>query len=170
MGIGGIATATRVADEYGFTVANTLVLDSTVYGLSKRICVRIQASLREKGEQAEVAPLVGHGFDPAAFDAIVVGASIKHGKHQPSGLESIRSHQALLEAKPSALFSVNLVARKPAKNTPRTNPYLQSGAAWFFAQGSGAADGHIVAARAFGGLLLLHLVGVALHLLDFVRE
>ena len=106
-------------------MANILLLYSTVYGLSKQICERIQASLREKGQQAEVAPLVGGNVDPAAFDAIVIGASIKHGKHHPSVLDFIRSHQVLLESKPSALFSVNLVARKPGKNTPQTNPYLR---------------------------------------------
>ena len=49
-----------------------------------------------------------------------------------------------------------------------------TGAAWFFAQGSETAvalrEAHIVAARAFVVLMLLHFVGVALHLLDFVRE
>jgi menaquinone-dependent protoporphyrinogen oxidase len=108
-----------------FAVTRILLLYSTVYGLSKKICERLQASLQEKGQQAEVAPLVGHSADPAAFDAIVIGASIKHGKHHPSVLEFIRRHKALLESKPSALFSVNLVARKPAKNTPQTNPYLK---------------------------------------------
>jgi menaquinone-dependent protoporphyrinogen oxidase len=106
-------------------VANILLLYSTVYGLSKQICERIQSVLQREGERAEVAPLVGSPVDLAAFDAIVIGASIKHGKHHPSVLEFIRRHQALLESKPSALFSVNLVARKPAKNTPQTNPYLR---------------------------------------------
>jgi hypothetical protein len=49
-----------------------------------------------------------------------------------------------------------------------------TGAAWFFAQASDAAVAlraqHIVAARAFGVLLFAHLIGVALNLLDFVRE
>jgi menaquinone-dependent protoporphyrinogen oxidase len=106
-------------------VAHTLLLYSTNYGLSKKICERIQAGLRDKGQQADVLPLVGSGVDPASFDAIVIGASIKHGKHHPSVLEFIRRHKALLDAKPAALFSVNLVARKPAKNTPQTNPYLR---------------------------------------------
>ncbi len=106
-------------------MANILLLYSTVYGLSKQICERIQASLVARGERAEVAPLASGGVDPAAFDAIVIGASIKHGKHHPSVLEFIRANQRLLEAKPSALFSVNLVARKAAKNTPQTNPYLK---------------------------------------------
>jgi menaquinone-dependent protoporphyrinogen oxidase len=106
-------------------MAGTLLLYSSVYGLSQRICERIQAVLVARGLRADVAPLVDHGVDPAAYDAIVIGASIKHGKHHPSVLDFIRAHRALLERKPSALFSVNLVARKPGKNTPQTNPYLK---------------------------------------------
>jgi menaquinone-dependent protoporphyrinogen oxidase len=106
-------------------VPTTLLLYSTNYGLSKKICETIEASLRRRGQRAVVAPLVDGNADPASFDAIVIGASIRHGKHHPSVLEFIRAHRALLEAKPSALFSVNLVARKPAKNTPQTNPYLK---------------------------------------------
>ena len=49
-----------------------------------------------------------------------------------------------------------------------------TGAAWFFVQGTETAvalrEAHIVAARACAAIVLLHLVGVALHLLDFVRE
>ena len=104
---------------------STLLLYSSVYGLSKKICERIQASLLKRGVQADVAPLVGHAVDPGSYDAIVLGVSIKHGKHHPSVLEFIRANRALLESKPSALFSVNLVARKPARNTPQTNPYLK---------------------------------------------
>ena len=68
-------------------MASTLLLYSSVYGLSKKICERIQASLAQRGAQADVAPLVGHAVDPKAYDAIVLGASIKHGKHHPSVLE-----------------------------------------------------------------------------------
>jgi menaquinone-dependent protoporphyrinogen oxidase len=107
------------------SLANTLLLYSTNYGLSKRICERIQESLAKRGNRAEVMPLTGGSADPNAFDAIVIGASIRHGKHSPVVLEFIRANKALLETKPSALFSVNLVARKPAKNTPQTNPYLK---------------------------------------------
>lgn len=107
------------------TVANTLLLYSTNYGLSKKICEAIQASLFRRGERAEVEPLIGHAVDPKSFDAIVIGASIRHGKHSPAVLEFIRANRSLLEAKPSALFSVNLVARKPLKNMPQTNPYLK---------------------------------------------
>jgi cytochrome b561 len=49
-----------------------------------------------------------------------------------------------------------------------------TGVAWFFAPGTETAvalrEAHIVAARSFAGLTLLHLAGVALHLFDFVRD
>ena len=106
-------------------MATTLLLYSTNYGLSQKICERIAARVVKEGGQATVAPLVGHAVDPKGFDAIVLGCSIRHGKHNPAVLEFIRANKALLESKPSALFSVNLVARKPLKNTPQTNPYLR---------------------------------------------
>lgn len=103
----------------------TLLLFSSNFGLSQRICERIAERLVVAGERAQVAPLAA-GVDPAGFDAVVIGASIKHGKHHPSVLEFIRRHQVALSERPSALFSVNLVARKPAKRTPQTNPYLKA--------------------------------------------
>ena len=33
--------------------------------------------------------------------------------------------EQLLDSKPNAFFSVNVVARKPGKNQPETNPYLR---------------------------------------------
>lgn len=107
-------------------MAKTLLLYSTVYGQSRRICERMAARLEAAGQLARVAELTDPQLDPAAFDAIVIGASVKHGKHQPTVLPFIRRHQAVLEARPSALFSVSLIARKPKRNTPQTNPYLKA--------------------------------------------
>ena len=49
-----------------------------------------------------------------------------------------------------------------------------SGAAWFVTQGSGDAiawrEFHLYAARGTTGLLVLHVVTVSLHLLDFLRD
>ena len=106
-------------------MTRVLLLYSTNFGLSQRICERIAVLLRERGLDARVAALTDPGADPADCDTLVIGASIKHGKHQPSVLEFIQRHRATLEARPGALFSVNLVARKPHRNTPETNPYLK---------------------------------------------
>ena len=37
----------------------------------------------------------------------------------------MRRNQRILESKPNAFFSVNVVARKPEKSRPETNPYLK---------------------------------------------
>jgi hypothetical protein len=49
-----------------------------------------------------------------------------------------------------------------------------TGALWFFTEGTSDAVGwrvwHIGAARTAAALMLLHVIGVSLHLLDFVRN
>lgn len=49
-----------------------------------------------------------------------------------------------------------------------------TGAVWLAVEGTDAARPwhtyHVFAARAFAGALLLHLIGVALHLIDLVRD
>jgi menaquinone-dependent protoporphyrinogen oxidase len=59
------------------------------------------------------------------FETIVIGASIRYGKHKPEVYKFIKDNLGVLDAKKNAFFSVNVVARKPEKNTPDTNPYMQ---------------------------------------------
>ena len=59
------------------------------------------------------------------FETIVVGASIRYGKHKPEVYKFIKDNLEVLDVKKNAFFSVNVVARKPEKNTPDTNPYMQ---------------------------------------------
>jgi menaquinone-dependent protoporphyrinogen oxidase len=106
-------------------VANILLLHQGVYGHTRRICERLQTELAGLGHTADVVAL-DQVHDLAPYDTIVIGASIRHGKHNPAVLEFIRKHQAVLESRPSAFFSVSLVARKPAKNTAQTNPYVKA--------------------------------------------
>lgn len=106
-------------------MARILLLYSTVHGQSRRICERLQSRLAENGHSAEVAPL-GEGASLAGYDAIVVGASIRHGKHNPAVLEFVRAELASLQATPSAFFSVSLIARKPTRNTAESNPYVRA--------------------------------------------
>lgn len=99
---------------------------STTDGHTIEICKRIQKVVEDKGCSVELIDLMTKPtLDTDAFDKVVVGASIRYGKHQPVVYEFIRENQAALEKMPNALFSVNVVARKPEKNTPETNPYLQ---------------------------------------------
>ena len=61
----------------------------------------------------------------SAFDTIVIGASIRYGKHSPAVYQFIEQNLQILQSKRNAFFSVNVVARKPEKNQPDTNPYLK---------------------------------------------
>ncbi|WP_417068650.1 menaquinone-dependent protoporphyrinogen IX dehydrogenase [Niveibacterium terrae] len=103
-----------------------LILHSSVDGHTVEICHRIASSLETNGWAATLAAI--DAYDDAALadaDALVIGASIRYGHHRPAVEKFIASHLALLEAKTSALFSVGLVARKPEKSEPHTNPYLR---------------------------------------------
>jgi menaquinone-dependent protoporphyrinogen oxidase len=107
-------------------MARILIAYSTVDGHTRSICERIAGTVRQRGHEIEFAAIdEGAVIDLSAFDKIVIGASIRYGKHRPQVTELINANQAILESKPSAFFSVNVVARKPEKNTPETNPYLR---------------------------------------------
>ena len=106
-------------------MARILLLHSTVHGQSRRICERLQSRLADAGHAAEVAPL-GEGASLAGYDAVVIGASIRHGKHNPAVLEFVRAKLAVLQSMPSAFFSVSLIARKPTRSTAESNPYVRT--------------------------------------------
>jgi menaquinone-dependent protoporphyrinogen oxidase len=106
-------------------MSHILVAYSTTDGHTRHICERLQQVMSGQGDAVTVVTLAqADGLDLSAFDKIVIGASIRYGKHQPAVAQFIARHQALLESRPNAFFSVNIVARKPEKNQPGTNPYL----------------------------------------------
>ena len=103
-----------------------VLLYSTVDGHTLRICQRLRELVEKRGHRATPASL-DEPRRPALeeFDVIVIGASIRYGKHRPNVARFMDANRALLEAKPSAFFSVNIVARKPNKNRAQTNPYVR---------------------------------------------
>lgn len=107
-------------------MAQFLILYSTVDGHCLAISERLRDKLQQAGHEAKLVSISDEpDIDPAPYDRIVIGASIRYGRHSPLVLAYIKRHAAALAAKQGALFSVNLVARKPGKDTPDTNPYLR---------------------------------------------
>jgi menaquinone-dependent protoporphyrinogen oxidase len=103
-----------------------LIVYSTTDGHTRKICERLRQVIEQQAHQVTVVsvkdePLV----NLRPFDKIVVGASIRYGKHSPLIFEFINRNAQLLDNKPNAFFSVNIVARKPEKNRPETNPYMR---------------------------------------------
>ena len=106
-------------------MANILITYSTTDGHTRSICERLHNLVTEQHTVTLSAMADEPDIDINPFDKVVIGASIRYGKHQPQVLNFIALNQSLLETKPNAFFSVNVVARKPEKSTPETNPYLQ---------------------------------------------
>ncbi|GAA5193923.1 menaquinone-dependent protoporphyrinogen IX dehydrogenase [Ferrimonas gelatinilytica] len=109
-----------------------LVLYSTVDGQTRRIAQRLAERLEKQGNAVELAALETIS-SLAGFDHVVIGASIRYGKYRPALFTFIERHQAELAEKGAAFFSVNLVARKPGKDSAEGNPYIrlfQSKSVW----------------------------------------
>ena len=102
-----------------------LIVYSTVDGQTLRICERMKTVLEALGQRVTLASIDDHVPGLNAFDTIVIGASIRYGKHRPSVLACIEANRRVLDRTPSAFFSVNIVARKAEKNRPETNPYVR---------------------------------------------
>lgn len=106
-------------------MANILITYSTTDGHTRSICEHLQKLVAEQHDVVLSAMDDDPDIDLTPFDKVVIGASIRYGKHQQQVLDFIKRNQVALESKPNAFFSVNVVARKLEKDTPETNPYLQ---------------------------------------------
>ena len=107
-------------------MARVAIIYASTDGHCRKICERLRELIETPDNQVNLVSIEdARAADLSAFDKIVVGASIRYGKHNPLVLEFVNANVRVLDAKPNAFFSVNIVARKPQKNRPETNPYLQ---------------------------------------------
>ncbi|OQW87861.1 MAG: protoporphyrinogen oxidase [Rhodoferax ferrireducens] len=103
----------------------TLLIYSTIDGHTRHICERMKFVMTAMGQNVTLVPLdQAEALSLDKFQRVVIGASIRYGKHRPQVAEFIKKHRPVLDRKANALFSVNVVARKPEKNQPHTNPYM----------------------------------------------
>ncbi|MGR9054046.1 MAG: menaquinone-dependent protoporphyrinogen IX dehydrogenase [Gammaproteobacteria bacterium] len=106
-------------------MANILIVYSSTDGHTLKICHRLRQTIERPPHQVTVVSVNdAPDIDLTRFDKIVVGASIRYGKHSAQIVDFIAKNQRVLESKSNAFFSVNVVARKAGKNTPTNNPYL----------------------------------------------
>lgn len=107
-------------------MAKILIVFSTTDGHTHDISRRIEEILTQEGNQVTIHALSeGDIGNLQSFDKVIIGASIRYGKHQKIVYDFIENHQGELDSLQNAFFSVNVVARKPEKNQPGTNPYMQ---------------------------------------------
>ena len=106
-------------------MSRSLIIYSSTDGHTKNICERITNFSDQKNDIKIVSLNNITEFNLHEFDKIIIGASIRYGKHSENLYKFIELNKDLLDEKESAFFSVNVVARKPEKNTPDTNPYIK---------------------------------------------
>lgn len=107
-------------------MSKILIIYSTTDGQTEKISLRLQKVIEQQRHQVALCSITEcSNLDPRPFDKIVIGASIRYGKHSPLVTDFINRNKELLDSKPNAFFSVNVVARKPEKSRPEANPYLQ---------------------------------------------
>ena len=101
-----------------------LILFSTTDGHTVSICNRIGEILSATGSVIISSLDDISQIELENADKVLVGASIRYGKHNKNLFSFSRKYKSILDSKENAFFSVNAVARKPEKNDPGTNPYL----------------------------------------------
>ena len=102
-----------------------LIIYSSTDGHTKKICEVIKENLINKGELHLTSIENVPETNIQLYDYIIIGASIRYGKHNRKVFDFIEKNLNIIEKKKNAFFSVNVVARKNEKNTPETNPYIK---------------------------------------------
>ena len=103
----------------------SLIIFSTTDGHTKKICERISNLLNNEKLTKIVSLNEATKLNLSEFHRIIIGASIRYGKHSKELYKFIELNKKTLDQKPNVFFSVNVVARKFEKNTPETNPYIK---------------------------------------------
>ena len=103
---------------------SALILFSTVDGHTKRICEYIADRITSNYNVTLLSIDNTEKLDLLSYQLIIIGASIRYGKHQSSVYNFIKNNADNLNSINNAFFSVSAVARKPGKDSPDTNPYM----------------------------------------------
>ena len=83
----------------------TLIAYSTTDGQTLQICQHLQQTLQSRGQRAVVMPVAqAQELDLADFGVLVLGASIRYGRHQREVQRFISQHHAALNRQPSVFF------------------------------------------------------------------
>ena len=99
---------------------NLLIIYSSTDGHTKMICEKIIDNLKNSNNVELVSLDQAMNLDLSKFNKIVIGASIRYGRHSGDLYKFIKFNKDILERKETAFFSVNVVARKKEKSRKRS--------------------------------------------------
>lgn len=100
------------------------ILYATVDGHTLKISNKLKEQLLLNKQDIELFSIDEFNGKVSDYDKFIIGSSIRYGLHHKKIIEFIKTHKTELDEVKTAFFSVNLVARKPEKNKPDTNPYV----------------------------------------------
>lgn len=101
------------------------IIYSTVDGQTLKICKVLANHLKEQHQNVRLFSVEAFDQKVSDFDGLVIGASVRYGKHNHLVQKFISKNKTELDRVKTAFFSVNLVARKSERSSPETNPYFK---------------------------------------------
>tara|TARA_Y100000739_G_C20588326_1_gene456534 strand:+ start:646 stop:1164 length:519 start_codon:yes stop_codon:yes gene_type:complete len=102
-----------------------LIIYSTTDGHTKFICDYIVEKSKKKSAIDLISLDNVETLNLRLYETIIIGASIRYGKHQRELYQFIQNNLEVLKETKASFFSVNAVARKSNKDSPETNPYVK---------------------------------------------
>ncbi len=103
----------------------TLIIFSSTDGHTRKIADFIKSSSKKKDKIKIISIDEVSSESLSNYKNLILGASIRYGNHNKKVYSFVMQNRSFLKNINSAFFSVNVVARKPDKNTPETNPYIK---------------------------------------------
>lgn len=93
-------------------MASFLVAYGTGEGQTAKVADRIVATLGDRGHDATAVDITEGAEDVAAseYDAVLVGASVRVGKHQGAVVDFVTENREALSVRPTAFFQVSLAS------------------------------------------------------------
>ena len=105
---------------------DVLLLYASTHGHTVKLAARMARVLEGCSVAAHAHDIrAGSAPPPSGYDAVIVGASVHGGHHQPEILDWTKRHHTSLNGMPSAFFSVSLTAADDTEESRRaTREYV----------------------------------------------
>ena len=98
---------------------NTLIIYSTTDGHTETICKRISNFLNSKNETKIISLDEATKIDLTMFNKIIIGASIRYGKHSKKLYKFITLNKSVLDQKQSIFFFSKCCCQKTREKYSR---------------------------------------------------
>jgi len=108
-------------------MSKVLIAYGTSEGQTAKIAEHLAEVIRAQGHDAFLVDISREAPAPAGYHAVIIGASVHKGKHQPWVVDYVRRNRPALQHLPSAFFSVSLaIADGTVKGRLEAEGYVET--------------------------------------------